>query len=153
MIYITETDIFKKGKTIYHFDHVLRETGELIDNGYHEIYVNAEINDGTELAEYMILFKSPDVMDNPKYPNLCDAVRYYKKGKGCDIMCTVVEEYAKEYAKEYAEEYAKEKAKEKALETAKSLIKNGVSDEIIHESTGLTFEEIASLHNELNTES
>ncbi|MGN0153463.1 MAG: PD-(D/E)XK nuclease family transposase [Lachnospiraceae bacterium] len=136
MIYITETDIFKKGKTIYHFDHVLRETGELMDNGYHEIYVNAEINDGTELAEYMKLFKSPDVMDNQKYPNLCDAVRYYKKGKGRDIMCAVVEEYAKECVKE------------KALETAKSLIEDNVSDTIIQKATGLTFEEIASLHDE-----
>lgn len=133
MIYITETDIFKKGKTIYHFDHVLRETEEVIDNGYHEVYVNAEINDGTDLAEYMELFKSPDVVDNKKFPNICNVVRYFKNGKGRNEMCTVVEEYAKEYAKE------------KALETAKSLLEDGISDEIIHKATGLSFEEIANL--------
>lgn len=144
MIYITETDIFKKGKTIYHFDHTLRETGEVIENGYHEIYVNAEINDGTELAEYMEIFKSPDIMDNKKFPNICSSVRYYKEGKGRNKMCTVVEEYAREYAEEYAKEYAKEKA----IETARSLIESGVSDSIIHKATGLSLEEIEKLQNE-----
>lgn len=140
MIYITETDIFKRGKTIYHFDHMLRETGEVIENGYHEIYVNAEINDGTELAEYMEIFKSSDVMDNKKFPNICNTVRYYKEGKGRSKMCTVVEEYAKEYAEEYA--------KEKTLETARSLIESQVSDDIIHKATGLSLEEIEELRNE-----
>lgn len=140
MIYITETDIFKRGKTIYHFEHTLRETGEVIENGYHEIYVNAEINDGTELAEYMEIFKSSDVMDNKKFPNICNTVRYYKEGKGRSKMCTVVEEYAKEYAEEYA--------KEKTLETARSLIESQVSDDIIHRATGLSFEEIDKLRNE-----
>lgn len=136
MIYITETDIFKRGKTIYHFEHTLRETGEVVENGYHEIYVNAEINDGTELAEYMEIFKSSDVMDNKKFPNICNTVRYYKEGKGRSKMCTVVEEYAKEYAKE------------KTLETAKSLMESQVSDDIIHRATGLSFEEIDKLRNE-----
>lgn len=140
MIYITETDIFKRGKTIYHFDHTLRETGEVIENGYHEIYVNAEINDGTELAEYMGIFKSSDVMDNKKFPNICNTVRYYKEGKGRSKMCAVVEEYAKEYAKEYV--------KEKTLETAKSLMESQVSDDIIHRATGLSLEEIEELRNE-----
>lgn len=132
MIYITETDIFKRGKTIYHFDHMLRETGEVIENGYHEIYVNAEINDGTELAEYMEIFKSSDVMDNKKFPNICNTVRYYKEGKGRSKMCTVVEEYAKE----------------KTLETARSLIESQVSDDIIHKATGFSLEEIEELRNE-----
>ncbi|MDE5777550.1 MAG: hypothetical protein K2I10_03450 [Lachnospiraceae bacterium] len=82
MIYITEKDIFKRGKTIYHFDRVIRETGDTVDNGYHEIYVNAEVDDGTDIAEYMEIFSSPDVHMNTKFPNICNTVSYYKKGKG-----------------------------------------------------------------------
>ena len=46
-------------------------------------------------------------------------------------MCEVVERYAKEYAEEYAKEYAEEMAKQTAL----SLIRDGVSDAIIHSAT------------------
>lgn len=145
MIYITEKDIFKRGKTIYHFDRVIRETGETVDNGYHEIYVNAEVDDGTNIAEYMEIFSSPDVHMNTKFPNICNTVSYYKKGKGRGTMCTVVEEYAKEYAKEYVKDYAKEKA----IETAKLLLEDHVNDNTIIKATGLSLDELCELKTDL----
>ena len=56
-------------------------------------------------------------------------------------MCEVVERYAKEYAEEYAKEYAEEMAKQTAL----SLIRDGVSDAIIHSATKLPTEVILEL--------
>ena len=145
MIYITEKDIFKRGKTIYHFDRIIRETGEAVDNGYHEIYVNAEIHDGTVLAEYMEIFSSPDVHTNIKFPNICNTVSYYKEGKGRETMCTVVEEYAKEYAEDYAKECIADYAKKKAIETAKLLLEDYVNDDTIVKATGLSLDELSEL--------
>lgn len=44
MVYISAFDIFKKGKTIYHCKTVVKETGEAVDNGLMEVYVNTVIN-------------------------------------------------------------------------------------------------------------
>lgn len=115
----------------------------MIDNGYYEIYVNAEIDDGTTIAEYMQILKSSKVQDNAKFPNICNAVKYYKEGRGQDGMCEVVERYAREYAEE--------KVIEKAIETAQTLIQNGVSDNIIQEATKLSLEKIAELRECLNS--
>lgn len=133
MIYVTEKDIFKRGKTVYHFDRIIRGTGEAVDNGYHEIYVNAEVHDGTDIAEYMEIFSSSDVHANIKFPNICGLVRYYKKGKGREAMCTVVEKYAKECVKE------------KAIETARLLLSKDIAEDIIQEATGLSLEELSEL--------
>lgn len=99
MIFISERDFLRRGNVIYHIDRVLRETGEVIDNGYQEIYVNAEIDDGSDLAEYMKIFKSNVVCNSTKFPIICDLTDYYKNGKGRDTMCQAVEEYARECGK------------------------------------------------------
>lgn len=59
-IYISKFDMFKSGKTLYHIDCVIRETGEVQDNGLQEIYVNTKIDDGTNIAELMRIFKEKD---------------------------------------------------------------------------------------------
>lgn len=35
IIYISEFDIFKKGKTIYHVQRSIKETEDVVNNGYH----------------------------------------------------------------------------------------------------------------------
>ena len=55
-IFISKFDIFGAGKTIYHVERVIRETGKVRDNGFSEIYVNTKINDGTDISELMNIF-------------------------------------------------------------------------------------------------
>ena len=136
MIYITEKDFLKKGKAIYHVHRIIRETNEIIENGYHEIYVNAEIDDGTTLAEYMKILKSTNIENDERFPHICNAVKYFKVGKGKSDVCRVVDEYAEE------------KSREMAKEIAKALICDGVSDLIIHNATKLPMETIANLRRE-----
>lgn len=136
MIYISEKDFFKRNQTIYHIDRVIRETGETINNGYHEVYVNAEIDDGTSLAEYMKIINNSQVKSNPKFPNTCSVIRYFKEGEGRSNMCEVVERYAREYARE------------QAIEAAISLIMDGVSDSIIQNATKLSLEKITEIREE-----
>lgn len=42
VIYISEFDVFKKQKAIYHIDRIIRETHDIVDNGYTEIYIYAQ---------------------------------------------------------------------------------------------------------------
>lgn len=56
IVYISEFDFLKGNKTIYHAEKVLRETGEVIDDGLHEIFVNTVIDDGTDIAQLMSCF-------------------------------------------------------------------------------------------------
>ena len=99
IIYISEFDTFNKGKTMYHINRCIEETDDEVDNGYNEIYVNAKIDDGSEVAELMKIFISADIPYNEKFPKICNSIRALKEEKRSDNMCKIVEEYAKEYAK------------------------------------------------------
>lgn len=96
VVYISETDIFKKNRTAYHVDHVIRETSERIDNGLREIYINAAVDDGSEIAELMQCFLQTDV-DNKKFPKFSERVHYFKHDEeGVKIMCAISEEIRNE---------------------------------------------------------
>lgn len=89
-VYISEFDIFKKGKCIYHVDRILRETGTIVDNGIHEIYVNTAVNDNSDISELMQCFLQTDV-NNPKFPKLSQCVTENKSERGISAMESVLE--------------------------------------------------------------
>ena len=94
VIYISKFDMFNKGKTIYHVEPTIQETGELVDNGLHEIYVNTAVDDGTEIAELMKCFLQKEI-DNPKFKKFQKRVKYFKEDKeGVLKMCEAFEKYA-----------------------------------------------------------
>ena len=98
VIYISIFDMFNSGRTIYHVEPTIQETGQVIDNGLHEIYVNTAVNDGTEISELMQCLLSPKI-NNDKFKNLKKRVDYLKGDKVEVIkMAGTMEEYAKEYA-------------------------------------------------------
>ena len=47
VVYISEFDIFKRGRVIYHVDSVIRETQERVDDGLERVFVNTVVKDGT----------------------------------------------------------------------------------------------------------
>lgn len=95
IVYISEFDFLKGGKTIYHVDKVIRETNEVIDDGLHEVFVNTVIDDGTDIAELMACFMEKEV-NNPKFPALSSEVTRLKatEGGACAV-CEVMEKYNK----------------------------------------------------------
>lgn len=122
-IYISQFDMFHSGKTVYHIDRVIRETGEVQDNGLQEIYVNTKINDGTDIAELMRIFTVSDAYDFEKFPKVSTRKKQFKESEGGnEEMCDLVENYAKQ------------RAAEKAATSAKKLFENGVSYEIVRAS-------------------
>ena len=120
VIYISKNDFFGEGRTLYHVDRILRETKKIVCNGTNEIYVNTEIDDGSDIAELMKIFKNPVVPNNSKFPRVCSGIRNLKEGKGRNEMCALVEEYAEQKVKE-----AEKKAKEAEKKIAERMLKDG----------------------------
>ncbi len=137
VIFITEHDVLKAGRPIYHIDRTIEETGEKFNDGSHIIYVNSLIQDETELGQLMHDFFCTDP-DDMNYKILSDRVRYFKESeKGVKAMCKIMEELreegynegwaggmAKGWAGGLAEGLADGEAR-KAKETACELFKEG----------------------------
>lgn len=141
IVYISNFDIFKKNRVIYHVDRVLRETGDIVDNGFHEVYVNAQVDDESEISELMKLFKSSGMEGNEKFPVVSRTIRHFKIGKGRDDMCKAVEEYA--------ELKAKEAAKEAAKNFVRNMLNADKDDSEIMLMTELTKEELEAMKAEI----
>ena len=60
MIYICNFDIFKENKSSYLIKRVIDGSNREVDNGLKEIYISANINDGTTLSELMGVFTKDD---------------------------------------------------------------------------------------------
>lgn len=129
VIFITEHDVLKAGRPIYHIDRTIEETGEKFNDGSHIIYVNSLIQDETELGQLMHDFFCTDP-DDMNYKILSDRVRYFKESeKGVKTMCKIMEELREEgynegWAGGLAEGLADGEAR-KAKETACELFKEG----------------------------
>lgn len=98
IIYISEFDVFKKGKTIYHTRQVVQETEKdekpmYVEDGFSSIYVNTAVNDNTEIAELMSCFLQTKV-NNPKFPKLSSKVTHFKEDEeGERKMNALLEKY------------------------------------------------------------
>lgn len=114
VIFLSEFDIFKGNRSLYHIDRVIRETGKVVENGFEEIYVNAKGNDGSEVSELMQVFTN-DTAYNSKFPITSDRKRRYKQ----------TEEGQKEMS-ELIEKIRSEGKLEGKLETLYSLVKQGL---------------------------
>lgn len=64
IIYISETDLWKSGKTIYRVEKKLDGTENIYDDGVYITYVNAKINDGSDIAKMMDYLKTADPKDS-----------------------------------------------------------------------------------------
>ena len=104
IVYITEHDFMKEGKTTYHIDKIARETGTVIHDGLEEIFVNTEVSDGTDIAELMQCFQQKTV-NHPKFPAMSEAVWNLKETEGgTESMCDIMQKYMeKDIAKAKAE--------------------------------------------------
>ena len=63
IFYISETDIWKKGKTFYKVCKYLNNVDTPYDDGLHMYYINAAIDDGSAIAGLMKYFKTANAND------------------------------------------------------------------------------------------
>ena len=111
VVYISEFDIFKRGRVIYHVDSVIRETQEKVDDGLERVFVNTTVKDETSISEYMGCFQQKEI-DNAKFPKLTNRVHYLKHEEGgVNAVCEIMRKYSDEAYKQ-GEEAGKEIGKE-----------------------------------------
>ena len=100
VVFLSSFDPIGAGLTTYHVDKVVRETGERLDDGTLDVYVNSAVNDGSKAARLMAYMEDSNG-DNPEFPRLSGRVSYFKETQeGESKMSDLVEEYAQEYANE-----------------------------------------------------
>lgn len=91
-IYISETDLWKAGQTVYQVEKHFKNTDIPYDDGLHIIYVNAAVNDGSAIADLMQYFKSSSP-DDMRHGDLSERVRFLKcEEGGFQEMCEVSEQ-------------------------------------------------------------
>ena len=96
IFYISRTDIWKDGYTVYEEENRFRQTGKKYNDGSHLIFVNAEIDDGSRIAKLMKYFKTADPFDDSEGA-LSSRVRFLKTEEGgIEIMCEIMEKIREE---------------------------------------------------------
>ena len=134
VVFISKFDVFKSNKPLYHIDRIIRETGKAVDNGFEEVYVNAEIDDNSDVAKLMNVFCKGSAYDDEKFPVTSACKRRYKTTEeGVREMCEVIE-------RNRAEGRAEGRS-----EMIVSMLKNKMKPEQIAQIAQMTVEQIVSI--------
>ena len=152
VIFITESDVLKNGRPLYHIQRSVDETGEAFGDGSHIVYVNAACQDDTPLGRLMQDFNC----SNPAkmhYKELADRVNYFKTSKEGEIdMTDIIEAYANNKAEKAAKEAvakaekkAKKAAHQRNVEVAKDMLADNMSIESVARYSKLSEEEVRAL--------
>ena len=114
VIFITEHDIWKRGRPIYKVRRTFEDTADAFDDGAHILYVNGECQSDDPLGRLMHDFFCTN--PNDMYSEvLAERARFFKEDeKGVSTMCRVMEEL-------YNEGVAEGKTEER-LKNIKNLI-------------------------------
>ena len=137
MIYICNFDVFRENKSLYLIKRVIDGSNTEVDNGLKEIYISANISDGSALSELMEVFTKDDCYsDNfPITSKMKYDFKYVKEGnKMTDAMKEIYEIFEeeskdvwiKEGRKEGRKEGKKEGIKEGAINILITLVKDGI---------------------------
>ena len=92
VIFITEHDIWKRGKPLYKVRRTFEDTADAFDDGAHILYVNGECQSDSLLGRLMHDFFCTN--PNDMYSEvLAERARFFKEDeKGVTAMCRVMEE-------------------------------------------------------------
>ena len=98
VVFLSSFDPIGAGRTTYHVDKVVRETGERLDDGTLDVYVNSAVDDGSRAARLMAYMEDSNG-PAPEFPRLSGRVSYFKETQeGEASMSDLVEQYANEKA-------------------------------------------------------
>ena len=135
LFYLSQKDIWQKGQTVYKLEQLLRFGDELMsyENGLHTIYVNAAIDDGSNIAKLMQYLKTAKAGDTSQGA-LSAHVNYLKSPEGGRAKMGEFEKY-------FTEQGEAKRGKETALE----MLKDGEKLPKIIKYSKLTEADILSL--------
>lgn len=91
IIYISETDLWNAGEAVYPVNKTIGKAAIPYDDGKYVVFVNAAVDDGSDVAQMMKYFKKADP-DDMSQGDLSKRVHYLKCEKGgYKEMCEVAE--------------------------------------------------------------
>ena len=145
IIFITENDIYKKGKPLYKVKQSIEVEGEddlPFNNGVHTIYVNGAYNGEDAIGWLMHDFRESNA-DKMHYAEIAERVRFHKQEDGeVSTVCRAFEEYGKEKAEEARKEARIATKTEMAI---KLIQKNKLPFEDIADIADLPLEQVQQL--------
>lgn len=157
LIYLTKFDLFKLGRVKYEVHRIIEGTDIRLDDGVHEVYINAANEDGT-LVSALLQFFLATSSSHTAFPKLSERIQYFKEQKeGIKHMSEVVERLIEQKKKEWQQEAwsggreeglelglgkGEERAKEIVVRNA---VKMGLSIDAISQLTGLSEKEIRAV--------
>ena len=158
IVFISKFDMFDGGLPLYHIDKVVRETGQVIDDGLTEIFVNTVNYDGSKPARLMKLFTDNDAYSNDEFPITSELKSRLKSSEGGSrTMNEILEKLISDEKRESEKRGRKEGilegkiegkiegANEEKLRIAKDMKASGLGFDFIARFTGLTEDTIAAL--------
>ena len=158
IVFISKFDIFDSGLPLYHIDKVVRETGQVIDDGLTEIFVNTVNYDGSKPARLMKLFTENDAYSNDEFPITSELKSRLKSSEGgSKTMNEILEKLISDEKRESEKRGRKEGilegriegkiegANEEKLRIAKDMKASGLGFDFISRFTGLSEEVVAAL--------
>ena len=154
LIYISETDIWGAGKAVYRAKMQMDDDRVPYEDGIEEIYVNAAVDDGTEIAKLMQYFKTARP-DDSSQGELSKRVHFLKcEEGGHEIMCKITDMFYQEgveKGKEICLEQGKEQGEQKKQHdiAKKMILKGDIPLEAIMEYTDLPLDALKKIQKEL----
>ena len=125
LVHISKFDMYKSGKALYHVDRIIRENGKMVDNGFSELYVNAEVQDDSDVAKLMDIFTRHDAYDDEMFPITSKRKRLFKTTEeGVNEMCEVIEKYIAEGRREGIRKGRSEGCREGKAEAIRNLMES-----------------------------
>ncbi len=128
IIYISEFDLFKAGRALYQIERVVKQTGDVIDNGLTELYVFAKSKDGSKIAKIMEVLATTDVY-NEGFPKTSTRKRsIFQSEKGKMSMCKELQELINKEKAELNGKISLLEDKNSALEDKNSMLESNVAE-------------------------
>ena len=125
VVFISKFDMYKSGKALYHVDRIIRENGTMVDNGFSELYVNAEVQDDSDVAKLMDIFTRHEAYDDEMFPITSKRKRLFKTTEeGVNEMCEVIEKYIAEGRREGIRKGRSEGRREGKAEAIRNLMES-----------------------------
>lgn len=142
---MTKFDLFRLGKVKYSVHRVIDGTQITVDNGVHELYINAANDDGTAVAELMQFFTETGTRKQ-QFPELSNRIQYLKEEKeGVTHMCEAVRKYGDECREKGMQQGMQKGAQQERMETIRKAAAMKMPIGTIAELVGLPVEEVRKL--------
>ena len=170
IIFISAFDLFKGNLPLYHVVKTVKETGQVIEDGLTEIYVNAAVDDGSKLAKLMKVFTKNDVYDEADFPVTSEIKARFKKDKGGTVKMDATLQKWMQESEEIGEKRGEKRGREEGIMLgkeegmmlgkeegiilgkeegakiiAKTMIEEGLPTELIMRYTGLSEDVVVAL--------